>query len=36
VVRVYPGGKQYQVFVLDVNAGDYRIKYTGPVKNVQK
>lgn len=36
VVRVYPGGKQYQMFVLDVNAGDYRIKYTGPVKDVQK
>jgi hypothetical protein len=36
VVRVYPGGKQYQGFVRDVNAGDYRIKYTGPVKNVQK
>lgn len=29
VVRVYPGGKKYQLFVLDVFSGDYRILYAG-------
>ena len=31
VIRVYPGGGSYQVFVLDQYSGDCRIKYKSPV-----
>ena len=31
VVRVYPGGDSYQVFVLDADTTDYRIKYKSEV-----
>ncbi|MBR0299628.1 MAG: MBL fold metallo-hydrolase [Bacteroidales bacterium] len=34
VVRVYPGGNKYQVFVLDVFSDDYKIKYVSPVKRL--
>lgn len=36
VVRVHPGGKTYEVFVLDVFSGDYRIKYRSGIKTVEK
>jgi len=36
VVRVYPDGKTYEVFVLDVFSGDYRIKYRSGIKTVSK
>lgn len=31
VVRVYPGGRKYRIFVLDVFSGDYRVKYASPL-----
>lgn len=31
VVRVYPGGDSYQVFVLDQYSGDFRVKYRSEV-----
>lgn len=34
VVRVYPGGKTYQVFILDLYDKDYRVKYATPVRTV--
>ena len=34
VVRVYPGGKTYQVFILDIYDKDYRVKYATPVRTV--
>ena len=34
VVRVYPGGNSYQVFVLDADSTDYRIKYKTGVVNL--
>lgn len=36
VCRVYPGGKTYRMYVLDVFAGDYRIKYQSEIKEVVK
>lgn len=36
VVRVYPDGKTYEVFVLDIFSGDYRIKYRSGLKTVKK
>ena len=36
VVRVHPGGKTYEVFVLDIYSGDYRIKYRSGIKNVER
>ena len=36
VVRVQPGGKAYEVFVLDIYSGDYRIKYRSGIKQVEK
>ena len=32
VVRVYEGGKEYQVFVLDADSLDYHIIYTSDIK----
>ena len=34
VVRVYPGGGSWQVFVLDADSLDYRIKYSSPVSEL--
>ena len=34
VVRVYPEGNSYQVFVLDADSTDYRIKYKSEVVNL--
>lgn len=34
VVRVYPGGDSYQVFVLDADSTDYRVKYKSDVVNL--
>ena len=35
VVRVYPGGNSYQMFVLDADSTDYRIKYKSDVVELQ-
>lgn len=34
VIRVYPGGTSYQVFVLDADTTDYRVKYKSDVVNL--
>ncbi len=34
VVRVYPEGNNYQVFVLDADSTDYRIKYKSEIVNL--
>lgn len=34
VVRVYPGGNSYQIFVLDADTTDYRVKYKSEVVNL--
>ena len=34
VVRVYPGGNAYQVFVLDAVSGDYHVLHAGEVVNL--
>ena len=34
VIRVYPGGNSYQVFVLDADTTDYRVKYKSDVVNL--
>ena len=36
VIRVYEGGKSYQVFVLDADSLDYRVKYKTEVVSLQK
>lgn len=33
VVRVYPGGGSYQIYVLDVMSRDYRVKYSTEIFN---
>ncbi len=35
VVRVYPGGRKYRIYVLDVFSGDYRIKYDSGLRNAE-
>lgn len=35
VVRVHPDGRHYEVFVLDIFSGDYRIKYRSELKEVR-
>lgn len=34
VIRVYPGGNSYQIFVLDADTTDYRVKYKSEVVNL--
>lgn len=34
VIRVYPGGTSYQMFVLDADTTDYRVKYKSDVVNL--
>ena len=34
VIRVYPGGSSYQMFVLDADSTDYRVKYKSDIVNL--
>ena len=34
VVRVYEGGKSYQIFVLDAYSKDYRVIYKSEIKQL--
>lgn len=35
VIRVYPGGDSYQMYVLDADSLDYRIKYKSEIKTLE-